>query len=86
MTYNHAMLRGENSADFCRRMGWAAGTRIAGDEGYGVTVIEITAIGETSLLARTVQHDGKPRDDGEGLWHLGCRDWARTPDDCYWGA
>lgn len=64
-----------SDADKCRANGWGPGTRLAGDEGYGVTVIEITAVGERSILARMVSHRGEPRQRSEGLWTLACRDW-----------
>ncbi len=64
-------------ADTCRANGWTVGTRLAGDEGYGETVIEITAIGELRILAKKISHDGKPsrRDDSENMWVLYCREW-----------
>lgn len=71
---------GINSAELCRKNGWGVGTRLIGDEGYGPTVIELTAIGEDSLLAKTISHNGEieeyPR---EGSWSLQNRDWKRVP-------
>ncbi len=70
------MARYESDADLCRRKGWLPGTRLVGDEGYGPTVIEITAIGEKELLAKTISHNGEPDSDrDESLWTLSCRDW-----------
>lgn len=65
------------AAEICRRNGWTAGTLLAGDEGYGITVIEITAVGKLNILAQTVSHDGEPWDDTEDEceWTLWCRDW-----------
>jgi len=54
-----------SSAEKCRRNGWKVGTRIVGDEGYGPTVIEITAIGEEAVLAKCISHNGEP-----GSWEL----------------
>ena len=73
-------LRGESSADCVRRMGWTVGTRLVGDEGYGPTVISITAIGEVNVLASRESHNGKPN-FGESSWTFSYRDWqpARTP-------
>lgn len=71
-------LPGESSADACRRLGWGTGTRIVGDEGYGPTVITITAVGEEKILARA---DGR---DYENQWTLSCRDWkvhTKEPKD-----
>ena len=66
-----------SDAEECRQRGFSVGTRIKGNEGYGETVIEITAIGEKSILAKTVTHAGKvPYYAGyEGTWTLSCRDW-----------
>jgi hypothetical protein len=69
----------ETSADFCRRMGWKVGTRLVGEEGYGATVIEITAIGERSILAKTISHAGDlSLACPEGCWTLSCRDWMEA--------
>ena len=65
----------EAPADACRRNGWGPGTRLVGDEGYGPTVIEITAVGERMILAKTISHDGKPQPGRENSWTLDCRDW-----------
>ena len=62
-------------AVICRERGWGPGTLLAGDEGYGVTVIEVTALGRSGILARTVAHDGTATDGDESSWTLDCRDW-----------
>lgn len=67
-------------AEICRERGWTVGTRLVGDEGYGPTVIEITAIGEEKLLAKTISHKGVPSSVGEGLWTLSYRDWNVVPN------
>lgn len=62
-------------ADLCRMKGWKVGQRLVGDEGYGPTTIEITAIGVRNILAKAV---GAPRGDdigSENLWSLAHRDW-----------
>ena len=66
-----------NDADIARENGWIPGTQLVGDEGYGPTVIEITAVGETHVLAKTISHDGKPPEwsDTEACWTFSCRDW-----------
>lgn len=69
-----------NDAEKCRKNGWRVGTRLIGDEGYGPTVIEITAIGETRILAKEISHNGKPSDRCEGDWTLSCRDWQALPE------
>lgn len=64
-------------AEICRRNGWRKGTLLVGDEGYGPTVIRLTAIGESDVLARRVLQSGKTVDDNEGHWILTCRNWRR---------
>jgi hypothetical protein len=65
-----------NSAEVCRANKWKAGTRLVGDEGSGPTVIEITAVGESGLLAKAISHNGKKQDPPrEGSWTLSNRDW-----------
>lgn len=66
------------TAAIAQRNGWGVGTLLVGDEGYGPTVIRITAIGETQLLAVAVTHNGMPpRICHEGVWTLEYRDWQR---------
>lgn len=62
-------------AQVCQAKGWAVGTRIKGDEGYGETVIQITAIGEKSVLARQITHKGQEQTGSESTWTLAHRDW-----------
>jgi hypothetical protein len=69
-----------NSAEVCRANGWGPGTRLVGNEGYGPTVMIITAIGESVILGRGLSHDGKTRDDSEHCWTLSCRDWKEIKD------
>lgn len=61
----------QTPAEFCREMGWGVGQRLVGDEGYGPTTIEITAIGEDKLLAKAIH----PKPRSENNWTLCCRDW-----------
>lgn len=72
---NPHMFPGERDAAFCRRMNYGPGTRLAGDEGYGVTIIRITAIGERSILAIMESHNGKYHEDFEKMWTLKNRYW-----------
>lgn len=72
------MKRGATEAETCRLNGWSVGTRIVGDEGFGPTVIEITAIGEQLILAKRV--DG--RGVGEETWTLQCREWELAEPVC----
>lgn len=73
-----AMSRaGMSNADICRKLGWTEGTQIVGDEGYGPTVWEITALRPTgNLLAKQISHNGKPVRDTEHFCTLSCRDWT----------
>lgn len=64
----------EESAEICRRNGWAPGTVLEGDEGYGPTRIRITAVGERSILA--VAENGR-----ESNWTLAYRDWKEVPQE-----
>ncbi len=69
-----------NQADYARERGWLPGTRLAGDEGYGVTVIEITALGEKCVLAKRISHAGRVNSSlEENLWSLDCRKWEIVP-------
>lgn len=65
-----------SDADLCRTNGWNVGTRLAGDEGYGETIIELTAIGEWHILAKQISHKGNVETEpDERHWTLQCRDW-----------
>ncbi len=66
-------------AELCRSREWGPGTRLVGDEGYGPSVIEITAVGVDRILAREVSHNGKPAVYDEATWTLSCRDWREVP-------
>lgn len=67
-----------SSAERCRRNGWTAGTRLIGDEGWGPSVIEITAIGRESILAIAISHGDKAFAPYESSWTLEMRDWQRV--------
>jgi hypothetical protein len=69
-----------SDAQTCRDNGWGPGTRLVGDEGYGPTVIQITAVGAESILAKTVSHNGEPPRclRSESTWTLAYRDWVRV--------
>lgn len=67
-----------NSADKCRANGWGPGTLLVGDEGYGPTVIRVTAVGEKEILARIISHNGDPDGGCECNWTLEYRDWKRV--------
>ena len=70
----------KSPAQTCRDNGWTVGTRLAGDEGRGETVIEITAVGETHILAKRISHRGEPYNYApEGTWVLDGRPWRAVP-------
>ncbi len=71
------LVRGSDAAR-CKRKGWVVGDMLAGDEGYGVTVILITAIGEESILAREISRKGVYVQTTEASWTLRLRDWKRV--------
>lgn len=72
------MIRGRDDAETCRLNGWVVGTRLVGDEGYGPTVIEITAIGRRSFLAVCLSQNTEAVRDRETTWTLECREWAEV--------
>jgi hypothetical protein len=76
------MKRGDSDAETCALNGWTVGTQLVGDEGFGPTRIEITAIGERCVLAKTVVHEidkgwARPY---ERMWSLDSREWAAVED------
>ena len=71
----------ENDVAKCKRNGWTVGTRLIGDEGYGPTVIELTAIGREQILAIEISHKGKLSEDArESNWTLTERDWQKVEE------
>lgn len=65
-------------AQRCRKNGWTRGTRLVGDEGYGPTVIEITAVGDESILAKEISHCGVEDHEREMSWTLDYRKWRKV--------
>lgn len=67
-----------SDAELCRTNGWTPGVRLVGDEGHGPTVIELTAVGESGILAKCVSQNGDTsRGWGEGSWTLHHREWKQ---------
>jgi len=76
--------RNESTADFCRRMGWVAGTWITGTETIGnyskTDVLEITYVGRECVMCedRLVERNGvleqAPAHES-GTWTFEYRDW-----------
>jgi hypothetical protein len=78
------MNQAMNDAELCRKNGWGPGTYLAGDDGSGETVIEITAIGERAILCKMISHGGEPMQrKWEAIWTLEYRDWReiQKPSD-----
>lgn len=68
-----------SDAELCRRNGWRRGTLLKGSEGYGMSVIVITAVGESSILAKLVKHGRKPTpNECEMSWTLHARNWSKA--------
>lgn len=65
-------------AEVARALGWAAGTIVEGDEGFGMQRIRITALGERAMLAICVDHGDGVGSDHEGLWVLDQRCWVEA--------
>ena len=65
-------------AEVCRTNGWFVNTILEGDEGFGLTRIRITAIGERHVLARKLSHNGVETPSHETLWTVQLRDWKRA--------
>ena len=64
------------AAEICREQGWGVGTFLIGDAGYGPTVIRITALGDTVMLAKIVSHGRMAVAYHEAqAWSLLLRDW-----------
>ena len=65
-----------HAADICRERGWSVGTCLAGDAGFGPTVIQITTLGDKVMLAKIVSHGcmSVVYHDAQA-WSLSLRDW-----------
>ena len=67
------MKRGRNDAETCRLNGWTVGDRLIGEPTplERTPIIQITAIGETRILA--IEDNAH----GETAWTLSLREWRR---------
>jgi hypothetical protein len=70
--------RYQSDAEEFRQRGFQVGDKLVGDEGYGPTVIQLTAIGERKLLAKEVSHNGVAVEGTETSWTLSERDWQKV--------
>lgn len=62
----------------CKKNNWKVGDKLIGNEGYGDTIIQITAIGESHILAKELSHNGKKTLREESHWTLSCREWRKA--------
>lgn len=72
------MKRGKSEQETLHLNGWGVGTLLAGNEGYGETVIEVTYLMRDGrgILAEVVSHKGEPiKRHRESNWTLACREW-----------
>ncbi len=68
-----------HAAEICHERGWGVGTLLTGNDGFGSMTIEITALGNQVMLARTVCHNGQPTAyGGDRSWRLSDRDWVKA--------
>lgn len=72
------MKRGTTDAETCQLNGWEVGDVLVGAEGCVFEHIQITAIGEQKILARSFMRNGIPVDSDEASWTLICRNWRRV--------
>jgi hypothetical protein len=70
----------KSDAEECRVRGFNVGDQLIGDEGNGMTVIKITAIGQRGILAMQIAHNGEIALHDETNWTLTLRDWEKIPD------
>ena len=69
----------QSDANLCHINQWVVGDRLIGDEGHGPTVIQITAIGEQSVLFKMVSHNSVPAGNHrDSVWTLTCRSWKKA--------
>lgn len=80
-TWDRLFVALDVSVRLCLANGWGVGTRLAGDEGYGETVIEITYMSERTLLAKRISNDGVATFPHETSWSLDCREWHEVTAD-----
>ncbi len=78
LAYRQSVAR-MTDAEICQAKGFRVGDLIVGNEGYGDTVIQITAIGRDGILAVKLSHCDKHEVvDRESHWTLSCRDWRHV--------
>ncbi|NBW10816.1 MAG: hypothetical protein EBR82_22590 [Caulobacteraceae bacterium] len=71
------------AADVCRENGWVVGDRLVGTEEKGclaedTSIIEITAIGRSNVLAVRVASQRYRVTGAELVWSLDHRDWRKV--------
>jgi DNA polymerase-3 subunit beta len=59
-----------------REHGWKVGTKLISDDAHNREIILITALGEASMLAKSIYRKGAVvKEPKETSWTLSCRDW-----------
>lgn len=68
---------GRQPAVVAREHGWKVGTKLIAVDNHGPEIIQITALGEDQLLAKSISRNGVAvtDNDSECSWHLDMRDW-----------
>jgi len=75
------------TADLCRARDWTVGSVLVGTEKYNDDSehedwVVITAIGDETVLARSLQHDGVKQVGREATWDFSLREWRKaTPEE-----
>lgn len=71
------MKRGDTEAETLELNGWKEGDILYGDEGYGVSLIKITRIGEEKFLCRWHRLEGDGWEEESGHTTLNHREWIK---------
>ena len=66
------------SALLCERLDWQVGDKLIAEEGVVMAIIQITAIGDSLVLAKTVSVNGNLVNDFEREWELSHRKWRKA--------
>ena len=72
------MRRGKTERETLDLNGWTIGDILEGDEGYGPSLIKITAIGEELFLCRWDYRKGGGWQPESGQTTLSCREWKKV--------
>ena len=78
---SEGVIGGTDAAATCLAQGWGVGTLLAGDDGYGETVLRLTAMGESIVVARCVCLQGRRVERPEAAWSLQYRPWREVSQE-----